>query len=113
MNQYLLRLFVSGQSPTTRRALANLRRVCDDELAGLFRIEVIDVAENPELAEQERILATPTLIKQLPLPVRRVIGDLADAEQVLMGLDLLDLDHLANRGGSANGPTAPASEDPT
>lgn len=91
-DQYLLRLFVSGQSPATRRAVANLERICEDELSGRFRIEVIDVVVHPEIAEQERILATPTLIKQLPAPMRRVIGDLVDTEQVLMGLDLFTLE---------------------
>lgn len=97
MTQYLLRLFVSGQSPTTRRTIATLERICEQEFAGQYTIEVIDVAEHPELAEQERILATPTLIKQLPRPVRRVIGHLADAEQVLVGLDLLHLDEPMDR----------------
>lgn len=103
-DRYLLRLFVSGQSPSTRRAIANLERVCLDELDGRFHIEVIDVLEHPEIAEQERILGTPTLIKRLPPPMRRVIGDLANTDQVLMGLDLTPFDRSADDG--------PATEEP-
>ena len=109
MNQYLLRLFVSGETPTTRRALTNLQRVCANELHGRYQIEVIDVVENPELADQARVLATPTLIKQLPVPVRRVIGDLTNTEQVLMGLDLLHLNEPVDHGNDGPSPTAGGS----
>jgi circadian clock protein KaiB len=68
--------------------VANLRRICEQELAGQYALEVIDVLENPQLAEDEKILATPTLIKQLPPPLRRVIGDLSDTEKVLLGLEV-------------------------
>lgn len=86
--KYLLRLFVTGASARTAPAIANLRRICDEELRGAYDLEIIDVQENPALAEDERILATPTLIKSLPLPLRRVIGDLSDKEKVLLGLQL-------------------------
>ena len=86
--KYLLRLFVTGASARTATAIANLRRICDEELSGLYDLEIIDVQEHPALAEDERILATPTLIKSLPLPLRRVIGDLSDKEKVLLGLEL-------------------------
>ena len=86
--KYLLRLFVTGASTRTATAISNLRRICDEELSGSYDLEIIDVQEQPELAEDERILATPTLIKSLPLPLRRVIGDLSDKEKVLLGLEL-------------------------
>lgn len=88
MSAYLLRLYISGKTPPAERALANVRRLCDDKFAGQYTVEVIDVLEQPQLAEEAKILATPTLVKVLPLPVRRVIGDLADTEKVLLGLDL-------------------------
>ena len=81
-------MFVTGASPRTSTAIANLKRICDQELEGSYDLEIIDVLENPEVAEDERILATPTLIKSLPLPLRRVIGDLSDTEKVLLGLEL-------------------------
>jgi circadian clock protein KaiB len=84
----VLRLFVTGTSPRAQVAIANLRRICDQELHGQYELEIIDVLENPQLAEDEKILATPTLIKQLPPPLRRVIGDLSDKEKVLLGLEV-------------------------
>jgi circadian clock protein KaiB len=85
---YILKLFVSGRTPRAERAIANLRRLCEAEFAGCYELQVIDVLEHPEMAEHERILATPTLIKQLPPPLRRVIGDLSNREKVLLGLNL-------------------------
>lgn len=85
---FLLRLFISGTTPRAERALANLERICEEEFAGRYDLEVIDVLQHPELAEAERVVATPTLIKQLPPPLRRVIGDLSDREKVLLGLAL-------------------------
>lgn len=85
---YILKLFVSGSTPRSERAIANLRRLCEDEFPDCYRLEVIDVLEHPEQAEAERVLATPTLIKQLPPPLRRVIGDLSNREKVFLGLDL-------------------------
>jgi circadian clock protein KaiB len=81
-------LFVAGSTPRATAAVENLRRICEQELHGQYELEVIDVMLHPELAEQEKVLATPTLIKQLPPPLRRVIGDLSDSEQVLLGLEL-------------------------
>jgi circadian clock protein KaiB len=86
---YILKLFVSGTTSRAERAIANLKRLCDEELENCYELVVIDVLEHPEVAEQERILATPTLIKQLPPPLRRVIGDLTDREKVLLGLNLV------------------------
>lgn len=87
-NKYLLRLYITGMTPRSERAIANLKRICEEDLKKQYEMEVVDVLEHPQLAENERILATPTLIKELPPPIRRVIGDLTDAEKVLLGLDL-------------------------
>ncbi len=83
-----MKLYVTGETPRANLAIANLRRICEQELHGDYELQIIDVLENPQLAEDERILATPTLIKQLPPPLRRVIGDLSDSEKVLLGLEL-------------------------
>jgi circadian clock protein KaiB len=72
------------------RAIANLRQICEEELDGQFEVEVVDVLENPQLAEREKILATPTLVKRLPEPVRKIIGDLSNHEKVLVGLDMFE-----------------------
>ena len=85
---YVLKLFITGRTPRAETAIANIRRICDEEMRGLYQLEIIDVLENPEAAETEKILATPTLIKQLPPPLRRVIGDLTDKEKVLFGLEV-------------------------
>jgi circadian clock protein KaiB len=85
---YVLKLYVTGSTPRANLAIANLRRICEQELNGDYELVIIDVLEQPQLAEDERILATPTLIKQLPPPLRRVIGDLSDSEKVLLGLEL-------------------------
>jgi len=88
MDQAILRLYVTGKTPQSVAAIANLRRICGESLSEKYDVQVIDVQENPQLAEDDRILATPTLIKMLPLPPRRIIGDLSDREEVLLGLDL-------------------------
>ena len=85
---YLLKLYVTGTSPRTETAIANLRRLCEGELKDQYELEIIDVLKNPQAAEDARILATPTLIKQLPPPLRRVIGDLSDKDKVLLGLEV-------------------------
>ena len=85
---YLLKLYVAGKGARAEAAIANLRQLCDNELRGRYELEVIDVLESPERAEQAKILATPTLIKHLPPPLRRVIGDLTDKEKLLLGLDV-------------------------
>jgi circadian clock protein KaiB len=87
----VLKLYVTGTSSRAELAVNNLRRICEEELKGRYELQVIDVMAQPQLAEDEKILATPTLIKQLPLPLRRVIGDLSDREKVLLGLDVLPL----------------------
>lgn len=91
MHKYLLKLYITGQTPRSQRAISNLRRICDEELENQYELIVIDVLERPQLAEDEKILATPTVVKELPTPIRRIIGDLSDTERVLVGLDLRDL----------------------
>jgi len=83
-----LRLYVAGQTPKCLKAFANLRRLCEEHLPGQYRIEVIDLMENPQLAEGDQILAIPTLVRKLPEPVKKIIGDLSNTERVLVGLDL-------------------------
>lgn len=87
-DKFQLRLFVTGESHRSQAAIASLARICEEELHGRYELEVIDVLEQPELAEEEHILATPTLIKQLPPPLRRIIGDLSDRDKVLLGLEI-------------------------
>lgn len=88
MAKYLLKLYITGQTPRAALAIGNLQRICAEELEGKYELQIIDVLEHPQLAEDEKVLATPTLIKSLPPPLRRVIGDLSDTEKVLLGLDL-------------------------
>lgn len=88
VSKYLLKLYVTGRTPRAEKAIANLRRICEEDLHGQYELQIIDVLEHPQLAEDEKILATPTLIKRLPPPLRRVIGDLSDKEKVLLGLDV-------------------------
>jgi circadian clock protein KaiB len=88
MPEYLIKLYVTGQTPRSQRAIANLRQICEEELSGSYELVVIDVLERPQLAEDEKILATPTVVKELPQPIRRIIGDLSDSDRVLLGLDL-------------------------
>ncbi|MDX2194384.1 MAG: circadian clock KaiB family protein [Gemmatimonadales bacterium] len=85
---YRFTLFVTGQTPRSQRAIANLRALCEEQLPGAYELNVVDVLEQPDLAERARVLATPTLVKDLPPPPRRVIGDLSDRQRVLFGLDL-------------------------
>ena len=87
-DQWLLRLYVAGQTPRSVLAFANLRQICEEHLAGRYQIEVIDLQAHPELAREDQILAIPTLVRALPEPVRRIIGDLSHTERVLVGLDL-------------------------
>lgn len=87
MNKYRLKLYLTGRTPRSQQAIDNLRGLLEKEFAGQYDLEVIDILEQPQLAEDEKILATPTLVRELPSPIRRVIGDLSDREQVLVGLD--------------------------
>ena len=88
LSTFVLKLYVTGTSPRAGLAIANLRRICEEELRDEYKLEIIDVLEQPQAAEDDRVLATPTLIKQLPPPLRRVIGDLSDKEKVILGLEL-------------------------
>ena len=83
-----LRLYVAGQTPKALRAFENLRKICEEHLEGRYRIEVIDLVENPTLGQGDQILALPTLVRRLPAPIKKIIGDLSNAERVLVGLDL-------------------------
>jgi circadian clock protein KaiB len=85
---WILRLYVAGQTMKTIAARQNLEAICEEHLAGKYTIEVIDLLENPTLAEGDQILAVPTLVRKLPAPVRKIIGDLSNTERVLVGLDL-------------------------
>ncbi|MEA2479024.1 MAG: circadian clock protein KaiB [Thermoleophilaceae bacterium] len=85
---WYLRLYVAGQSPKSLRAFANLKSLCDEHLDGRYEIEVIDLVENPALAQSDDILAIPTLVRRLPAPLRKIIGDLSNTERVLVGLRL-------------------------
>jgi circadian clock protein KaiB len=89
MKTYILKLYVAGNTPNSVRALRTLKNILEEEFKGVYALKVIDVLKNPQLAEEDKILATPTLSKVLPLPVRKIIGDLSDREKVLIGLDLL------------------------
>jgi circadian clock protein KaiB len=83
-----LRLYVAGQTRKSITAFANLKKICEEHLAGKYRIEVIDLLKNPRLAKGDQIIAVPTLVKKLPEPLRKIIGDMADTERVLVGLDI-------------------------
>jgi circadian clock protein KaiB len=87
--RYILRLYVTGMTPRSARAVRNLRAICDEYLEGRYDLEVIDIYQQPILAKGEQIIAAPTLIKKLPLPMRRIIGDMSNRDRVLLGLDLV------------------------
>jgi circadian clock protein KaiB len=89
---YNLRLYVAGQTPKSLTAIANLKTICEDHLVSRYTIEVIDLLVNPQLAAGDQILAVPTLVRRLPPPIKRVIGNLSDTERVLVGLDIVPLD---------------------
>jgi circadian clock protein KaiB len=86
--KYVLRLYVTGMTPKSTRAIANVRKLCEQYLEGVYELKVIDIYQQPKLAKGEQIIATPTLIKQLPLPLRKLIGDMSDTEKFLVGIDL-------------------------
>jgi circadian clock protein KaiB len=88
--KWVLRLYVAGKTPKAATALSNLKSICEDQLKGRYQIEVIDILANPRLARDNQILAIPTLVRKLPVPVRKIIGDLSNTERVLVGLDLIE-----------------------
>jgi circadian clock protein KaiB len=87
-DNFALRLYVAGQTPKAVRAFSNLRKICEEHLKGRYSIEVIDLIENPALGRGDQILALPTLVRRLPTPIKKIIGDLSNTERVLVGLDL-------------------------
>ncbi|MGB3221701.1 MAG: circadian clock protein KaiB [Desulforhopalus sp.] len=89
--EYKLRLYVAGQTPKSLKAFANLKIICEEHLKGRYSIEVIDLLENPQLGKGDQILAIPTLVRMLPPPICKIIGDLSDTERVLVGLDLVPM----------------------
>jgi len=89
--KWILRLYVAGQSPKSITAFANLKKICEEKLHGKYSIEIIDLLKNPQLGAEYQILALPTLVRKLPVPVRKIIGDLSNADRVLVGLDLLPI----------------------
>jgi circadian clock protein KaiB len=88
-DMWVLRLYVAGQTPKALTAFANLKKICEEQLLGKYSIEVIDLLINPQLGSEDQIFALPTLVRKLPVPVRKIIGDLSDTERVLVGLDLV------------------------
>ena len=84
----MLRLYITGMTPNSKRAVENIKNICEEHLKGRYELEVVDIFQQPMLAEGEQIIAAPTLIKQLPHPLRRLIGDMSNKEKVLLGLDL-------------------------
>jgi circadian clock protein KaiB len=86
--KYILRLYVTGLTPRSTKAIANVKGICEKYLQGRYELEVIDIYQQPKLAQGEQIIAAPTLIKKLPLPLRRLIGDMSDTEKFLVGIDL-------------------------
>ena len=90
MKQIILRLYVTGKTPRSVKAIENLKAVCEGGLEEKVELQIIDVLEHPQLAEDEKIIATPTLIKEIPAPLRRIIGDLSDKQKVLIGLEIVE-----------------------
>ena len=88
-DKWILRLYVAGQTPKAITTYNNLKSICEDQLKGKYQIEVIDLIQNPQLSRDDQILALPTLVRKLPIPVRKIIGDLSNTERVLVGLDLM------------------------
>lgn len=96
---YVLQLYIAGTSPRCIRAISNIRAICEQYLDGRYDLEVLDISQHPALAEEEQIIAAPTLVKKLPLPLRRFIGDMSATERILIGLDLRKLADKAARAG--------------
>jgi circadian clock protein KaiB len=90
-NKWVLRLYVTGSTPQSVRAITNIKKICEEHLKGRYDLEVIDLYQKPNLAHGEQIIAVPTLLKKLPLPLRRIIGDMSNLERVLIGLDLREV----------------------
>jgi circadian clock protein KaiB len=87
--RYVLRLYITGMTPRAQEAIRNIKKICEQELKGRYELEVIDIYQQPELAKKEQIIAAPTLIRKLPLPLRRLVGDMSNKEKVIVGLQLM------------------------
>lgn len=98
-SKYLLRLYVAGNTTNSSRAIANVRRICEQHLAGRYELEVVDLYQQPVLSKGEQIVALPTLIKKLPMPLRKFIGDMSNTERILIGLDLRSSDPVPDVEG--------------
>lgn len=85
---YVLKLYITGMTPRSLKAIENIKKICEENLKGRYELEVIDIRQNPTLAQGEQIVAAPTLLKKLPLPLKRIIGDMSDTDKVLLGLDI-------------------------
>jgi len=96
---YVLRLYITGSTPRSIRAILNIRKICEEHLEGRYDLEVVDISQHPMLAEGEQIIAAPTLIKKLPLPLRRFIGDMSETDRILVGLDLREASDMASSSG--------------
>ncbi len=86
--KYVLRLYITGTTPRSEEAIRNIKKICEQELKGRYELEIIDIYQQPELAKKEQILAAPTLIRKLPLPLRKLVGDMSDKERVVVGLEI-------------------------
>lgn len=98
--KYCLRLYVTGTTPNSSRAITNIKRICELHLKGRYSLEVIDIYQQPQLARGEQIIAAPTLIKRLPLPLRKFIGDMTNSDRILVGLDLRPVNHAQEENGN-------------
>ena len=96
--RYVLRLYVTGMTPRAKEAIRNIKKICEEELRGRYELEVIDIYQQPELAKKEQIIAAPTLIRKLPLPLRRLVGDMSNREKVIVGLQLMPEDSTGMKG---------------
>lgn len=90
-DRWVMRLYIAGQTPNSIAALSNLKRICEDQLKGQYKIEIIDLLKHPRLAKEDQIVAIPTLVRKLPQPIKRIVGDLSRAERALVGLDIRPL----------------------
>lgn len=96
--KYVLKLYITGSTPRSTRAIMNIRRICEEHLRDRYELEIIDIFQRPVLAKGEQIIAAPTLIKKLPLPLRKFIGDMSDTERILVGLDLRRKRQIREKG---------------
>lgn len=110
--RYVLRLYTMAETPNSTRALANIKRMCEEQLQGSYELEVIDILKHPQLAEDDKIIAIPTLVKKLPGPIRRLVGDLSDREKVLLGLDIIPRNDIVQVSDRQEAPPEPKDAEP-